>query len=203
MISAQVFTTALKFAAHAAAKKDVRFYLLGTLFEFKDDTLTLVATDGARLAYTRLQLDASSLIEDRFVVSTVGVKQVLGALGKSTGRVSFYASAEPKQPGKPRALSIGDGTSTISPAVLDGTYPDWRRVVPASDRENKPAPHLDAIYLAEAAAALAPMSSPYKAAPRALDINAHGPGHPVVFRPVALSDPAIKEAAVVVSPIRA
>ena len=201
MISAQVFTTALKFAAHAAAKKDVRFYLLGTLFEFKDDTLTLVATDGARLAYTRLQLDASSLIEDRFIVSTVGVKQVLVALGKSKGRVSFYASAEPKQPGKPRALSIGDGTSTVSPAVLDGTYPDWRRVVPASDRENKPAPHLDAIYLAEAAAALAPMSLSYKAAPRALDINAHGPGHPVVFRPYALSDPAIKEAAVVVSPI--
>lgn len=201
MISAQVFTTALKFAAHAAAKKDVRFYLLGTLFEFKDDTLTLVATDGARLAYTRLQLDASSLIEDRFVVSTAGVKQALVALGKSKGRVSFYASAEPKQPGKPRALSIGDGTSTISPAVLDGTYPDWRRVVPASDRENKPAPHLDAIYLAEAAAALAPMSLPYKAA-RALDINAPGPGYPVVFRPAALSDPAIKEAAVVVSPIR-
>ena len=200
MISAQVFTTALKFAAHAAAKKDVRFYRLGTLFEFKDDTLTLVATDGARLAYTRLQLDASSLIEDRFVVSTVGVKQVLVALGKSKGRVSFYASAEPKQPGKPRALSIGDGTSTISPAVLDGTYPDWRRVVPASDRENKPAPRLDATYLAEAATALAPMSLPYKAV-RALDINAHGPGHPVVFRPAALSDPAIKEAAVVVSPI--
>lgn len=202
MISAQIFTTALKFAAHAAAKKDVRLYLLGTLFEFKDGTLTLVATDGARLAYTRLQLDASSLIEDRFVVSTAGVKQVLVALGKSKGRVSFYASAEPKQPGKPRALSIGDGTSTISPAVLDGTYPDWRRVVPASDRENKPAPHLDATYLAEAAAALAPMSSPYKAA-RALDINAHGPGYPVVFRPAALSDPAIKEAAVVVSPVRA
>jgi len=38
---------------------------------------------------------------------------------------------------------------------------------------------------------------------RALDINAHGPGYPVVFRPAALSDPAIKEAAVVVSPIRA
>lgn len=202
MISAQIFTTALKFAAHAAAKKDVRFYLLGTLFEFKDDTLTLAATDGARLAYTRLQLDASSLIEDRFIVSTAGVKQVLVALGKSKGRVSFYASAEPKQPGKPRALSIGDGTITISPAVLDGTYPDWRRVAPTSDRENKPAPHLDATYLAEAAAALAPMSLPYKAA-RALDINAHGPGYPVVFRPAALSDPAIKEAAVVVSTIRA
>jgi len=202
MISAQIFTTALKFAAHAAAKKDVRFYLLGTLFEFKDDTLTLVATDGARLAYTRLQLDASSLIEDQFIVSTAGVRQVLVALGKSKGRVSFYASAEPKQPGKPRALSISDGTSTILPAVLDGTYPDWRRVAPPLDRENKPAPHLDAIYLAEAAAALAPMSLPYKAA-RALDINAHGPGYPVVFRPAALSDPAIKEAAVVVSPIRA
>lgn len=202
MISAQIFTTALKFAAHAAAKKDVRFYLLGTLFEFKDDTLTLAATDGARLAYTRLQLDAPSLIEDQFIVSTAGVKQVLVALGKSKGRVSFYASAEPKQPGKPRALSISDGTSTILPAVLDGTYPDWRRVAPASDQENKPAPHLDATYLAEAAAALAPMSLPYKAA-RALDINAHGPGYPVVFRPAALSDPAIKEAAVVVSPIRA
>lgn len=202
MISAQIFTTALKFAAHAAAKKDVRFYLLGTLFEFKDDTLTLVATDGARLAYTRLQLDASSLIEDQFIVSTAGVKQVLVALGKSKGRVSFYASAEPKQPGKPRALSISDGASTITPAVLDGTYPDWRRIVPPSDRENKPAPHLDATFLAEAATALAPMSSLYKAA-RALDINAHGPGYPVVFRPAALSDPAIKEAAVVVSPIRA
>ena len=202
MISAQVFTTALKFAAHAAAKKDVRFYLLGTLFEFKDDTLTLVATDGARLAYTRLQLDASSPIEDQFIVSTAGVKQVLVALGKSKGRVSFYASAEPKQPGKPRALSISDGTSTIFPAVLDGTYLDWRRVVPASDRENKLTPHLDATYLAEAAAALAPMSLPYKAT-RALDTNAHGPGRPVVFRPAVLSDPAIKEAAVVVSPVRA
>jgi len=75
MISAQIFTTALKFAAHAAAKKDVRSYLLGTLFEFKDDTLTLAATDGARLAYTRLQLDAPSLIEDQFIVSTAGVSR--------------------------------------------------------------------------------------------------------------------------------
>jgi hypothetical protein len=46
------------------------------------------------------------------------------------------------------------------------------------------------------------MSLPYKAS-RALDINAHGPGLPVVFRPAVLSDPAIKEAAVVVAPIRA
>lgn len=202
MISAQIFTTALKFAAHAAAKKDVRLYLLGTLFEFTGDTLTLAATDGARLAYARLQLDAPSLIEDQFIVSTAGVKQVLAALGKSKGRVSFYASAEPKQPGKPRALSISDGTSMITPAVLDGTYPDWRRTAPASDRENKPAPNLDATYLAEAAAALAPMSLPYEAT-RALDINAHGPGHPVVLRPAVLSDPAIKEATVVVASIRA
>ena len=55
MINTQLFCKALKFAAHAASKKDVRFYLVGVRVEWVGDELTLVGTDGNRLARITLR----------------------------------------------------------------------------------------------------------------------------------------------------
>ena len=194
MLPAQTFTTALKFAAHAMAKKDVRYYLCGVLFEFDDDTLHLVGLDGARQAFVSLTLSQPAGFAGRYIVKADSVKLLLATFGKSKGEVTFQRQIV-------GGFSVGVAALHLAPDLHDGAFPSWRRVVPAPERDNAPCPALDANFLSEAAAALAPLTLS-RGGTRALRINAGVNQDAVVFRPRETSDPQVKDAAVIVMPVR-
>lgn len=54
MIDAPLFCKILKFVAHAAGKKDVRYYLNGVRLEVTGDALTMCGTDGSRIAIAEI-----------------------------------------------------------------------------------------------------------------------------------------------------
>lgn len=191
------FIAALKFASHAAASKDIRYYLNGVLFEFRGTTLTLVGTDGHRMAYVELEADVNDYTTTLdFIVSAESVKLLLAAYkGASTGRVSFEASAD--NVGTPR-LTVR-GSQSVECRSIKGKYPDWRRVCKSGARPVATEEiGFNVDYIAAAAKACGALSSSkYKVA----KFQFYGPSEAVKVSPDELPV-GVNAAWAVVMPVR-
>ena len=147
------FHTALKFAAHAAASKDIRYYLNGVLFEFTDNGhLFLVGTDGHRMAIVETK-PVATLPAQSFIVPIDKVKLMLTmSKGTAHGNVSFEVTGLEGDPGRPPLFAVsGPGGWRVSTQGEDGKYPDWRRVARQGDQPNPQAEiSMNADYIADA-----------------------------------------------------
>ena len=205
MILTSTFTAALKFAAHASSERDIRYYLNGVLFEFEGSTLHLVGTDGTRLAFAGLHLDPPPAYDAQFVVDTASVKELLATFSRSTLEVNFRIDL-PVAPSKVPTLVVEGfdkelAAVSISPKVIEGTFPTWRRVVPPKSRPNGPMPAgLSSIYLATACTAIQKMAA--GKLNRGVAVSADGESM-VVVRPIDAIDPRVIDCAVVLMPLKA
>lgn len=155
------FITALKFASHAMATNDVRYYLNGVLFRFVGDTLLLTGSDGHRIAKVRLNLKGCPLSGD-YIVKCDSVKDVLQTIKPKQSDTSQVKLE--KAPGGPDDLMLTAGAFMLVLEVQDGRYPDFERATPNGDPQGCPTIGINADYLADAARALKPLShGKYKA----------------------------------------
>lgn len=193
MIHTKAFCAALKFAAHAQAVSDVRYYLNGVLFEFTRDRLTLVGTDGVRMAV--VSVISAAPFEGSFIVSTDSVKHLLALFGKANKVEELIFERTPK------GFAVTSTSSTYTPALVDGKFPDYRRVVPPASRAEGFMPALDALQLAAACTALAPLTLKYKNNVPMIT-QAAGATESVVVRPPSIGVLGIESAFVILMPIR-
>lgn len=203
MIDTQLFCKALKFAAHAASKKDVRYYLNGVRVEFEDDDLTLVGTDGNRLAHVALRtsLMSASAAPVAAVIGHDDIKRILATIGKDKGEVSLtiYVPADPAQRPEIRVTAAG---TTLDMKGVEGRYPDWRRILPRQDRPVGVMPHLCAQQLADACNALVPFADPYKTTVALLTEPGPAELDTVRLSPVRIKDPRVTTCQAVIAPLR-
>lgn len=107
----------------AAPKKDMRYYLNGICVDATKDTVVLVATDGHMMLSFPISADAiENRINGQFIIDRVDLDAIKPAkAGKHT---------------LPLIIEVDDKGYTISGAtkavnsLVDGKFPDWRRVVP-------------------------------------------------------------------------
>lgn len=191
MLPIQTLTTALKFVSAASGVKDVRYYLNGVLFAFEGDKLHLVATCGAKLHMVTLQLPpAAPVCTGPHIVDTASIKLLLRTFGKSAGDVTLGFDA------KGKLCSATAASITLPLALLDGVYPDWRRVLPSPDRFNAHVPSLDAARLATSLKALEPMCGKFKGlAP----VEMNGSPNDVGIRPRTIAVPHVTECLVLLT----
>ena len=130
---AKIFTIAqkdlkdgLKQTSYAISVDETRYVLNGILFSFKDNKLTLVATDGRRLALVDLELEFPRSQETEIIVPTKAVTE-LQRLVREEGEVK---------------LSIGENQiafelnrTLLVSKLIEGNYPNYRQVIPAEARE--------------------------------------------------------------------
>lgn len=156
MLPAKTFCAALQFVRHASAVKDVRYYLKGVFLEFRaPNLLTVVGLDGHRMAVVELQTDEHEL-DASFLVASEDVVKILALYKKSPGTVTFYAAEK-------GALGVVSGDSLATFPVIDGKFPEWRRVLPAGEPTATPG-FWNPDYLADltmAAASLQKGARPY------------------------------------------
>jgi len=123
--------TMLKSVSYAQSSDETRYILNGVYFSFKDDKLTLVATDGRRLALTSKELTtpegAGSIILPAKTVS-----ELVRMLDKGTKvRLAVTEKRSAFQIGTDKVGDNGliDNIYLFS-KVVDGNYPNYNQVVP-------------------------------------------------------------------------
>ena len=107
----------------AAPKKDIRYYLNGICVDASKDTVVLVATDGHMMLSFPVSADA---IEDRingqFIIDRVDLDAIKPA---KAGKHTLPLIIEVDEKG----YTISGATKAVN-SLVDGKFPDWRRVVP-------------------------------------------------------------------------
>lgn len=199
MIPTYDFFTALKFAAHAAGKKDVRYYLNGVLFDFSEGALQMESTDGHRVAKIRLS-NPAGLVKGRYIIKRESVEAVIRA-AKTGAKDDSFIEVAPAADGAD-ALQLISGGSVSPLQILDGNFPDIARAVPQTDPTGTPSIGIDAGYLADAARSFKPLTKPGH---NSVKLDTWGAGRPLRLRltPTAAGLTAIQgEAVAYIMPMR-
>jgi DNA polymerase-3 subunit beta len=106
---------------YAASTDETRFILNGTLMSFKGSKLTLVATDGRRLALTEHELEFPKEAECEAIVPTKAVNELIRIL-RDEGTVKIHV-------GKNQSSFEFDDVMLMT-KLIEGTYPNFRQVIP-------------------------------------------------------------------------
>lgn len=125
-ISQKALKDGLKKTAYAISTDETRYVLNGILFSFKDNKLTLVATDGRRLAVVDIEMEFPRSQETEVIVPTKAITEIQRLL-KEDGEVKLSVSENQL------AFEI-DGTLLVS-KLIEGNYPNYRQVIPAETKE--------------------------------------------------------------------
>jgi len=116
----------------AISTEETRYYLNGIYLHaagsVKNATLRAVATDGHRLAQCELPLPAGAAGMPGAIVPRKTVGEVQRLIENGEGEVSVELSA-----GKIR-FTIGD--LVLTSKLIDGTFPDYARVIPVNNDKN-------------------------------------------------------------------
>jgi len=116
-----VFREMLRKTAYAASQDETRHVLNGVLMAFKDGKLTMVATDGRRLALVEQEVEFPAEAEIEMILPTKAVNELLHIL-KDDGDLKIYAH-------KSQAV-FEFGNIMMSSKLIDGVYPNYRQVIP-------------------------------------------------------------------------
>jgi len=116
----------LKKTTYAISTDETRYVLNGVLFSFNENKLTLVATDGRRLALVDIELEFPRSHEVEIIVPTKAVQELQRLLGEE-GEVRLSV-------GENQIAFELNGTLLVS-KLIEGNYPNYRQVIPAETKE--------------------------------------------------------------------
>ena len=126
-VSQKALRRVLGLVQYAMAQQDIRYYLNGLLMVVEDKQFKLVATDGHRLAFASLKLEAD-LPRQEVIVPRKTVLELGKLLADSEDEVKVELAAT--------QASFVFGTVELVSKLVDGKFPDYTRVIP-SGHKNK------------------------------------------------------------------
>lgn len=107
--------------SYAASQDDTRRTLKGVLMSFKDSKLTMVATDGRRLALVENEIEFPKDVEKDIVLPSKAVQELQRSLnGEEIASVMIQKTQ----------VSFKLGNITIYSKLMDDVYPNYRQVIP-------------------------------------------------------------------------
>jgi len=122
-VSAAGLLGALRRVDFATDVDSTRYQLGGVNFVAGPETLELIATDGRRLAYSKLDLQVGRQLQ-----GIVPTKQLALAKRSLDGSEGFVGVAISLNSAEFRGAKV-----TIQTRLVEGRYPNWQSVVPAAD----------------------------------------------------------------------
>ncbi len=130
-VAQEKLRTMLRKTAFAISTDETRFVLNGIFFSLKDHKITMVATDGRRLALVDEEVDIPAESDGEFIVPTKAINELTRLL--TTG-----GEVEVKFTDNQAAFALRDekGSSVlIISKLIEGNYPNYRQVIPAETKE--------------------------------------------------------------------
>jgi DNA polymerase-3 subunit beta len=113
----------LRKTSYAISQNETRRVLNGVLMAFKDNKLTMVATDGRRLALVEQEIEFPPEAEAELILPNKAVTELMRLLSNE-GDLKVYAQ-------KNQAV-FEIGTTMMSSKLIDGVYPNYRQVIPGA-----------------------------------------------------------------------
>ena len=125
-LSARRFRDGVNATIFAASGEEARgAVLMGTLLEVEGDSLTMVATDGYRLAKWQTTLENGISGSERYIVPSRALAEAARNLG---GAETISISALGAQNNQ---IMLSAGSTSIVVRLVDGQYPNYGQVIPA------------------------------------------------------------------------
>ena len=126
-----VMRDCLKKTSYAISTDETRYVLNGILFSFKNNALTMVATDGRRLAMVSKEMTVPAASAGAIILPAKTVAELLRLLGKGEKlKIAFNErhAAFQIDTGKD-AGGLTDNIYLFS-KVVEGNYPNYQQVIP-------------------------------------------------------------------------
>jgi len=125
------FKGMLRRTSFAVSTDETRYVLNGLFCSLKDHKITLVATDGRRLALTDEEADISADNQVEFIIPTKAVNE-LNRLLQPGGQVELRVTENQAA----FELKGENGFSVlVITKLVEGSYPNYRQVIPAESAE--------------------------------------------------------------------
>ena len=116
------FREMLRKTCYAVSQDETRRVLNGVLLAFKENKLTMVATDGRRLALVEHEIEFPPEAEAEMILPTKAVSELMRILANE-GDLKIYAQTN--------QVVFELGTTMLSSKLIDGVYPNYRQVIPS------------------------------------------------------------------------
>jgi len=116
----------MKKTSYAISTDETRYVLNGTLFSFKENKLTLVATDGRRLALVDLELEFPRSQELDIIVPTKAVTELQRML-REEGDAKITIGEN--------QIAFELNRTLLVSKLIEGNYPNFRQVIPPEAKE--------------------------------------------------------------------
>lgn len=124
-LPADQFVRAVRGTVFATDNESSRYALGAVLVEVKGDTVTLVATDGRRLSSFAAEHDLA--VDDS---QTLVPARAMGIISRIAGNAG---DAAVQLEGTPSEIVATIGGTVVTARLVDGRFPDWRKVIPERD----------------------------------------------------------------------
>ncbi|MHB8253973.1 MAG: DNA polymerase III subunit beta [Acidiferrobacter sp.] len=127
MIARSLLRRVIEKTQFCMAQQDVRYYLNGLMFETLPGSLKAVGADGHRLAMCTVGLENADVVEKQIIVPRKGIAEMARFLGNEDGPIEVRVSAN--------HIQVRQDKLVFTSKLIDGRFPDYNRVVPASIKE--------------------------------------------------------------------
>jgi DNA polymerase-3 subunit beta len=118
----------LELTHFAMAHQDVRYYLNGLLLDIGEGLLRAVATDGHRLAIAEIPVETGDTAR-QVIVPRKAISELLRLLGSGDEEIIMDVGSN--------AIQITLPEVRLTSKLIDGKFPDYRRVVPKAGDSDK------------------------------------------------------------------
>lgn len=127
----------LKSVSYAQSVNEERYMLKGVFFQFEKERMSLVATDGRRLAVTQKAISATEQEQGEFILPSLTVSEIekLPDIGDSVSlaftdrQVAFQLDVGEEQD---NSHGFTESIYLVS-KVVEGKYPNYKQVIPKDD----------------------------------------------------------------------
>jgi len=130
-IAQETMKAMMKKTSFAISTDESRYVLNGVFISLKDHKMTMVATDGRRLALVDEEVDVSEKSQGDFIVPAKAVLE-LNRLLQDKGEVEIHFAENQAS----FQLKDEKGSSVlIVTKLIEGNYPNYRQVIPSETKE--------------------------------------------------------------------
>lgn len=116
---------AIRKTSYAISTDETRYVLNGVLLSFRNEKMTMVATDGRRLALIEAEVEFPASQEGDVIIPTKAINELERMLGEE-GSVELALS------GSQARFQVGE--NVLITKLIEGNYPNFRQVIPSEPR---------------------------------------------------------------------